>query len=193
MNLFNEDFNLIKKNDITFQNCCSGFNYSIVNDNVFIQWSNPGGNNSAFLNKNLEIINMFSFNILDNKHFKLDNEKNLIKVSNYGNGIYQEPSFSWRRGLLSKYSFSSTLSVEEEKSFNNNDLLNIFPNPTKNLFTINLKNNTFKKVNIYAINGQLLHTSFSNRINLKNYSNGLYLLKIYTLENTIINSKIIKN
>ena len=193
MNLFDEDFNLIKKSDITFQNCCSGFNYSIVNDNVFIQWSNPGGNNSAFLNKNLEIINMFSFNILDNKHFKLDNEKNLIKVSNYGNGIYQEPSFSWRRGLLSKYSFSSTLSVEEEKSFNNNDLLNIFPNPTKNLFTINLKNNTFKKVNIYAINGQLLHTSFSNIINLKNYSNGLYLLKIYTLENTIINSKIIKN
>lgn len=192
LNIYDDKLNLLKKSNTTFSNCCSGFNISILDNKIFIQWSNPNEINSAFLNEDLEIINDFNFTNLFYKNFIFDKESNLITTSTYGNGIYLKPWVSWRRGLLSKYNFDSTLSIDDYNTSYKDDIIKLFPNPTRDLFTIILKKNIFKKVNIYSINGQLLNTFFSNKIDLSTYINGLYLLKIYTLENTVINSKILK-
>ncbi|WP_347173083.1 T9SS type A sorting domain-containing protein [Polaribacter uvawellassae] len=192
LNVYDENFNLIKKSNKSFNNCCSGFNYSIVNNEIFIQWSNDDGNNSAFLNENLEIINEFNFTNLFEKNFTFDKEKNLITTNTYGNGIYLKPWVSWTRGLLSKYSFNPTLSIDDISINNNNTVIKVYPNPTNNIFTIDLINNSIKKIELYSINGQLLNTYFKNKINLENFISGLYLLKVFTEKGTIINSKILK-
>jgi len=191
LNIYDEQFNLIQKG--TFQFPSSGsFNISLINDNIFVQWSNLGGNNSALLNEDLSVITEFNFNVLDNNHFKIDKENNIITTSTYGNGIYLKPWVSWTRGLLSKYTFNPTLSLEEVNT-TKNELINVFPNPTNNTFSINLINHTLKKIELYSVRGQLINTYFKKDINLYNYPTGLYLLKVFTNDNTILNSKILKN
>jgi hypothetical protein len=192
LNIYDKDFKLIQKSNTTYSNCCSGFNISLIQDQIFLQWSNPDGNNSAFINENLEIINLFNFKNLFDKNFTFDKENNLVATSTYGNGIYLEPSFQWRRGLLSKYLFNGTLSLEENNLSDKNQLIKVFPNPTTDFFSINLTENTLKKIKLYSINGQLLNTYFNKKIDISMYSKGLYFLKIYTHENTVINSKILK-
>lgn len=187
LKVFNSDFSLFSENYINNYYQTDQF----INNNTIYINARLEGKHKVF-DQNLNLINEYESNIDFNNLIK-DLNNNYIFLKEKGNQIYLNPHYSWTRGFLSKYKFNSTLSIEGENSFNNKNLLNIFPNPTKNLFTINLKNNTLKKVNIYSINGQLLYTSFTNKINLSNYSKGLYLLKIYTQENTIINSKIIKN
>lgn len=191
LTVYNKDFNVIKKSTETFSNCCSGFNISLINNKIFIQWSNPGEVNSAFINDDLEIENQFNFNMLDKETFLIDKENNLITVSTFGNGLYLKPWESWRRGLLSKYSFNTTLSIENFTQ-NSNKQIKIYPNPTKNIFTINLSNNRFNKVEVFSINGQLINTYQKKEIDITNFKTGLYILKVFTKENTVLFSKIIK-
>lgn len=192
INVYDENLNLIKKGNIKFPSSGS-FVISVIYDQIFIQWTNPSGNNSIFLNDNLEIVSQFKFNVLDNNHFKIDKENNIITTSTYGNVFYLKPWVSWTRGLLSKYTFNPTLSLDEVNTTTKNQLIKVFPNPTNNTFSINLSNHTLKKIEIYSVRGQLLNTYFKKNINLYNYPTGLYLLKVFTNENTILNSKILKN
>ncbi len=190
INFYDENFKLIKKGDFKYNDCCSGFDFSLVNNTFFIQWSNPNGNNSAFLNENLDVVSEFSFKNLFEKNYKFDKDNNLVSLSTLGYGF--EFSYSWTRGLLSIYIYNSTLNLEDINFFNNKEIIKVFPNPTSNIFTIDLINNSIKKIELYSINGQLLNTYFKNKINLENFISGLYLLKVFTEKGTIINSKILK-
>ena len=58
---------------------------------------------------------------------------------------------------------------------------NIYPNPTKDKFTIELNNSSvLKNVTIYSNLGQLVLTSKESIINISNLTSGLYILEIET-------------
>jgi hypothetical protein len=190
INVYNENLELIKKGNIQFPSS-GGFVMSTIKDKIFVQWFNPNENNSAFFNDNLEIEHQFKFDILDKETFSIDKENNLITVNTFGNGIYLKPWVSWKRGLVSKYNLDTTLSIENF-THNSNNQINIYPNPTKNIFTINLSNNRFNKVEVYSTNGQLINIYQKKEIDISNFKTGLYILKVFTKEKNILYSKIIK-
>ncbi len=76
------------------------------------------------------------------------------------------------------------------------ETITIYPNPTRNYVNVKIGNNKVSKVYLYDSNGRLLfekEISFTrNLIDLSNYSEGLYLLKIIN-DNKEITKKIIKN
>lgn len=78
---------------------------------------------------------------------------------------------------------------------NNNKLtLNLYPNPNKGMFTIksNGKNAKYEITDISGnkvLEGEL--NSSSQKINMENKATGVYFIKVYETNNTIVNSKII--
>ncbi|MGB0887569.1 MAG: T9SS type A sorting domain-containing protein [Vicingaceae bacterium] len=77
---------------------------------------------------------------------------------------------------------SSSVGIEEKVILNN---LNIYPNPTKNSFTIDTQNNNIKNAAVQVINmlGKTLVnqpiTTQKTTVNLNNFSQGIYLVKFY--------------
>ena len=65
---------------------------------------------------------------------------------------------------------------------------NVYPNPTSSLININ---DTFSSIEIYSIEGKLILTTQEKKINIENYMNGVYILKIIGKDTKTI--KIIKN
>ena len=90
-----------------------------------------------------------------------------------------------------------TVNVEDVAAINDLALadINLFPNPNKGSFTINLKalNPLKTLIEVYSINGQLIYSKkaedTNQTVNL-NAATGVYLVKIVS-ENKIINKKII--
>ena len=68
----------------------------------------------------------------------------------------------------------------------NEDLLKVFPNPTKSVINVHLNGrNDFEKVVINNLTGQEVYNSGNiltnhKRINVHNLSNGLYFMNVYT-------------
>lgn len=70
--------------------------------------------------------------------------------------------------------------------------LKIYPNPVSNLLTVK-SNQKIDKLELYSILGKKVKVKeFSNNLNISNLSSGLYLLKIYSGNNSI-SKKIVKN
>jgi hypothetical protein len=76
---------------------------------------------------------------------------------------------------------------------NNYKLFEIFPNPTVDKININTQKE-IKSIEIFHINGQKVYESniFKDEIDLKDFSNGIYLLKIYDKNDNYFTSKIVK-
>ncbi|TDX84133.1 T9SS type A sorting domain-containing protein [Epilithonimonas xixisoli] len=83
----------------------------------------------------------------------------------------------------SNKAFMSVGAIEKEK-------ISLYPNPVKQHFTIDI-NDQIEQVEIYSINGQLLKTVKSKKINISDLAKGNYLVKIKT-DKEIITQKIIK-
>lgn len=66
------------------------------------------------------------------------------------------------------------------------------PNPTKNIFTINLNGHKLNNVTIYNNIGQLIKKSTLNSLNISDLSAGTYLVKIALENGIIITKKMIK-
>lgn len=65
--------------------------------------------------------------------------------------------------------------------FNNSHLINIYPNPVKNVFNINLLNyNITSSVKIYDLQGKLILEDNTTEINVNHLSKGLYIVKVIT-------------
>ena len=86
-----------------------------------------------------------------------------------------------------------------EETFNDADIISVFPNPTRSAAAITLRgNNDPKDVTLIDINGATVQrwsgTSGSN-LKLKEFSNGLYLLRITSKKtgNTITKKLVIEN
>ena len=83
----------------------------------------------------------------------------------------------------------STLSVDDF-SFNN---FSIYPNPTSDFITIELKNSDKEKIQIYNANGQLvkeLLVTDNYKLDISNLSNGVYFISIN--KNSLLSHKFIK-
>lgn len=92
-------------------------------------------------------------------------------------------------------SVSNCTSINEEKLQENN--ITIFPNPTNNFTTIQLSSKEKYSFHLYDMAGKLIsHQNCSNTssyiLNLENFTEGIYFLKITGNDNSTITKKIIK-
>ena len=81
----------------------------------------------------------------------------------------------------------SVLSTEISKK---NDV-EIHPNPTNEFITISNVEQS-KKIELFSLNGKFLETVKSNTVSLRNYSKGIYILKV-TFKDRVEEIKVIKN
>mgnify|MGYP006427273851 CR=1 FL=1 len=122
-----------------------------------------------------------------------DSQHNLILSNTFGNQIYTYHEYSWRRGFLHKYNFSSfNLSVNDNHVLANE--FKIYPNPAKNrLHVTDLDDIT--KIEIFSVNGKRVlafDNLTNNGLDISNLSNGLYLVKIQN-EKSSFTKKFMKN
>ena len=94
-------------------------------------------------------------------------------------------------GFLNLSSVSTGLS---ENFYNSN--INIFPNPTRNTINIDVSNysSAIKKIEFYSVLGKkILECQFQNNINISDFPDGIYLLKIIdNYGKVVLSEKIIK-
>ena len=85
----------------------------------------------------------------------------------------------------------NALSVSE---FNTNQSLSIFPNPTRDIINIQVKNGLIiKSVEMYNIAGQkIMDTGFSKEINMSSLQDGVYLLRLEDGNGDVYIKRIIK-
>ena len=100
---------------------------------------------------------------------------------------------NWATG--SPISIGNICTVLNTSSFDANLDFKLYPNPTKDIVTIELKYFSNTNLEVYDINGRVLINqnlnSTSNQINMQNFPVGVYLFKITSQEGTAI-SKVIK-
>lgn len=151
-------------------------------------------NSIRVIDQNGDIISYFNTKgFLHDWYSKFDNQGNLIMVGEFGNKIFTFNQYSWYRGFIHNYGIlNNILSIEEVSNNMENEVI-IYPNPTSDILNIEVRNQKIKKVILYSISGKLLKEFDKNIIDLKSIKSGLYLIKIFTVSNKIINSKIIKN
>jgi len=94
------------------------------------------------------------------------------------------------RLLIDDLSITSSAEIVE-KNYSENHI-EIFPNPSNSIFQIKT-NEKLQFIEIYDWQGQLIHTKTNslNEIDLSNYSEGLYFLKVVGKENNFL-TKIVK-
>ncbi len=159
--------------------------------------------NHVFFNTHFDnIVKVFDESAVEISEFKLpsslsfiyastDSSNNLILTGQNGYQISTNHEYSWARGFIHKYNFSSfNLSVNEYNLFN--DSLSVFPNPTNSIITIDSIKNSIHKVSIYDINGRFLFRTSNSTIDISDLPSSIYLLKIILDNGNIINKKIIK-
>ncbi|QHI35789.1 hypothetical protein IMCC3317_11370 [Kordia antarctica] len=107
-----------------------------------------------------------------------DNFSNSIAVQSDDKILVGGYYFNYGRniGYVTRLGCSSILSLE----YSTNLTIKLFPNPSKDYFQI-LGLNEIEKYKIYNINGSIIMTGYlfnNEKVNIKNYSNGIYFLKI---------------
>ncbi|MBK8368189.1 MAG: T9SS type A sorting domain-containing protein [Bacteroidetes bacterium] len=98
---------------------------------------------------------------------------------------------TYSTGVISRFNFSTTLyvGIEELQNTNNNSsLVSVYPNPSNGTVYLKFKTNINEKilVEVYDILGRNMYLkSFNNitenqveQLDLSNYTNGMYLIKI---------------
>lgn len=78
----------------------------------------------------------------------------------------------------------------------NSQTLTMFPNPAKDIVNISLDNDQLQKIELYSMTGRLIFKTDVNAniyaLNISNYSIGTYLLKVFSQDNNVIHTKIVK-
>jgi hypothetical protein len=99
-------------------------------------------------------------------------------------------------GTVKKLAVKASYGVLANTTFSINSKINIYPNPVKNIVTIDYNFTNFANLEIIDSVGRLVNTSKlnnnSNKIDISNLSNGTYIFKIISEEGIGIN-RIIKN
>lgn len=161
-----EDFNEVWYNDIHFVNENTG--YIVTDGGEILNTKNEG--------ESWDLIDTPVESILNSIH---GNSNNVIAVGN--NGII----------LSLKTHKISSIHVE-----NNESIIEISPNPTHGVLTINLKHKSFKKAILYNDRGaKLYHKNIEDLtlfdVSLNDFESGLYFIQLIGKEKTI-SKKIIK-
>lgn len=89
---------------------------------------------------------------------------------------------------------SGTITVQPATTINeikNDKLISVFPNPTREYFTINL-NKSYQTVSLYNVTGELVKKfNPSNKYFVNDLSKGIYILSVEIDENNKIDDKLI--
>ena len=88
-----------------------------------------------------------------------------------------------------KKSFSYCDSVSSSEISQKKDV-EIHPNPTNDFITISNVEES-NKIELFSLNGKFLETVKSNAVSLRNYPQGIYILKV-TFEDRVEEMKVIK-
>ena len=152
-------------------------------------------------NNNFKGINVANgFNNNSNASFRLqtlwtDGNFNLEYICvddvNYANSqsLNVGQTDSWIKESESIYTTNCSLSSKKESLMN----VAIYPNPFKeNLKIVNLSKK-IKSIEIYNYLGKKLLTNYQNIINTTTLNRGVYLLKIESVDKSVIYKKVIKN
>ncbi len=77
-----------------------------------------------------------------------------------------------------------------------NDMISIYPNPAKELFTVSIDDIQDAKIDIYNQAGQLVkqttQTGINTKINIKDLSSGMYFVKVRNGDTVIVKSLLVK-
>ncbi|MFC2111034.1 SBBP repeat-containing protein, partial [Bacteroidota bacterium] len=113
--------------------------------------------------------------------------------SDYYQEIFTSGSF-WI-GYAARFDLMPIYILNNNEKLKKSNSLNIFPNPVEDYLSINCNTNDFYDVQIFDITGKLLYINKQlaglNRINIKNYPSGVYIIELITKDG-INKSKIIK-
>ena len=104
------------------------------------------------------------------------------------NGIAMTPTFATHKNVVICGNTSPTLAVEKP---NLEIICNIYPNPTNGLVYIDIPNQAIQSIKVYDLQGQLIKETIESPINLSNYANGTYFIKVQAKQG-IYSYKIIK-
>jgi hypothetical protein len=119
-------------------------------------------------------------------------QKFILLFSN-DNGVNGSCTFS--NTGTAQIAFCSTVTALKSNIETSNEI-SIYPNPFKDLVTINSNNNSEKEIEIYSVLGQKLNTFSSKekniKINTSEFINGIYFIKVKFDDKTIL-QKLIKN
>ncbi|MFZ4797077.1 MAG: T9SS type A sorting domain-containing protein [Bacteroidia bacterium] len=151
-----------------------------------------------------QTINLFSKNttpeydfVFDYKNNTTTNDFKLYLVLAGGFRLFNGDALSLVQWSL-PYTFSNKESVSINDNWNKYNYLNIYPNPSTGIFTIENKENEIKEVKVFDINGKLMDSfqmkeSSTQTLNYNHLSNGLYLVKVIDKIGIVSNSKIVIN
>jgi hypothetical protein len=114
-----------------------------------------------------------------------------IKASSTSNFTAKIEACSSTRVSSKEVAKEAQMIKEEEK-------INLFPNPTKEVITISTQNSDLKKITLFSIDGKMVYNqeiekSNSFQLNIGTYQNGIYLAIIETQEGKVFREKIVKN
>jgi para-nitrobenzyl esterase len=88
--------------------------------------------------------------------------------------------------------FSGCTGTESLKEVSNQKILSVFPNPSEGIFRFKLPNSNDFEVAVYNSSGQRITVPiYSDQIDLKNQSNGIYYLEVITKDEVFL-GKLIK-
>ena len=119
-----------------------------------------------------------------------------FRMASYGRRAAASPGVSFPGSVYTAY---NEVQVYEDASWvntiseNNNEKVSIYPNPTNNKISVSIENNIngALKTEIFDILGNRLLVSTENTINLENFSNGIYLIKVIH-NNEVSEFKVLK-
>ena len=105
-----------------------------------------------------------------------ENEINVTIIANDGWSGYNRYDYT-----INKKSVTANLD-----DLTHNEQSIIYPNPTNGIISINTEN--IKSIEVYSLNGELIESFFpsNNQIDLNKIINGMYFLKINTIDKSII-------
>ena len=156
--------------------------------------SMASGSSYSYLDNNLITNSADSLVLLYRKNTKFDWE--IIPSSRTGSntaGYIIDDSLKLGDYCLGIYDWERYVNIDNHLNKSDN-ILNIYPNPSKNNFNINYKIKSQSEIKIYNINGEIVLNKNINPKNNslvwepKNNSKGVYIVQLVT-KNTIIDSK----
>jgi uncharacterized Ntn-hydrolase superfamily protein len=99
--------------------------------------------------------------------------------------VLQTKYNQWKNSNISYCDSVSSSEIFQKKE------IEVHPNPTNDLITIsNIEES--KKIELFSLNGKFLETIKSNTISLRNYSKGMYIIKV-TFDDRVEEMKVIKH
>jgi hypothetical protein len=101
--------------------------------------------------------------------------------------LYTYPCNSWQNPRQEYCNLTNSI-VKQEKVENNL----IYPNPCKDVLTVNLPTNELDNVKITDVNGKIMKIGNSNSISISDLDKGIFFIEIYS-QNNFFRSKFVKN